>query len=273
MKEAVWSRQRTCVHCAVCKKKQSSVQCRESSIIHITVHSMAGWSLTVRVRTPTQCTNAPPLTWKMSSLSLCRYHRIISLSSSHWSHYIEALTCDDFITHQVEKGALNSEAGQFFWSPPSPVGRMGTWAVPAWKLQIWHLGTFGTSKASLQSALANWSPTRRPESSPFLFHFAHFTILQFRLKLKSLWVICELSGLAKLPSLHLCKARAVILRWHFVATWIGVSWQRRPVGKWSFSFPVQASVQNGSEGDTCFYVQLYIYKYRKHFVSLLSFNS
>ena len=127
------------VQCA--KKKQSSVQCRESSIIHITVQSMAGWSLTVRVRTPTQCTNAPPLTWKMSSLSLCRYHRIISLSSSHWSHYIEALTCDDFMTHQVEKGALNSEAGQSFLKPSQPSGQdghLGSASLEAADLAPWH---------------------------------------------------------------------------------------------------------------------------------------
>ena len=244
------------VQCAKKNKVVCNVESQASFTSQFTVWRVGPWqSVWEHPR------SAPtPLHWH-GRWAAC--HCVVIIASSPYHHLIGVITLRlwrAMISWHIKlrKVHWTVKLGSLFWSPPSPVGRMGTWAVPAWKLQIWHLGTFGTSKASLQSALANWSPTRRPESSPFLFHFAHFTILQFRLKLKSLWVICELSGLAKLPSLHLCKARAVILRWHFVATWIGVSWQRRPVGKWSFSFPVQASVQNGSEGDTCFYVQLYI---------------
>ena len=164
--------------CSV-QKKQSSVQCRESSIIHITVHSMAGWSLTVRVRTPTQCTNAPPLTWKMSSLSLCRYHRIISLSSSHWSHYIEALSCDDFITHQVEKGALNSEAGQFFCFFEALPAQWAGWALGQCQLGSCRFGTLALLAPPRLLSSRHWPTDPPPGDLSLLPFYFILHILQF----------------------------------------------------------------------------------------------
>ena len=55
---------------------------------------------------------------------------------------MEALTCDDFMTHQVEKGALNSEAGQSFLKPEQPSGQdghLGSASLEAADLAPWHL--------------------------------------------------------------------------------------------------------------------------------------
>ena len=258
MKEAVWRRQRTSIHCAVCsvQKKQSSVQCRESSIIHSSEYgglvpdSPCENTHAVHQRPSTDMEDEQPVTVSLSSHHLLI---IISLESLHWGFDVRWFHDTSSWERCIEQWSW----AVFFEALPA---QWAGWALGQCQLGSCRFGTLALLAPPRLLSSRHW-PTDPPPGDLSLLP-SHFTLLEFRLKLKSLWVICELSGLAKLPSLHLCKARAVILRWHFVATWIGVSWQRRPVGKWSFSFPVQASVQNGSEGDTCFYVQwLYNYTY------------